>query len=108
MSAGAGFRQSLMNTNRHSGIEKRRGGTPPLRSLPHYVSRGCRAEVGRSQTKSDEDGSPTTLHASRSTLHVSHPPHPPMHTIIATLHGIMTGQTNPSWPDQFDAWMFER
>jgi len=29
-------------------------------------------------------------------------------TIIAAIHGIMTNQTDASWPDQFDAWMFER
>src|SRR5436309_8737151 len=31
-----------------------------------------------------------------------------MSTIVAALHGIMTGQTDPSWPDKFDAWMFKR
>ena len=31
-----------------------------------------------------------------------------MSTIIAALHGIMTGQTDPSWPDKLDAWMFQR
>ena len=32
----------------------------------------------------------------------------PMHTLLAAIHGIMTGQTNPSWPDKLDAWMYER
>jgi len=31
-----------------------------------------------------------------------------MHTLIAAIHGIMTSQTDASWPDKFDAWMFER
>ena len=31
-----------------------------------------------------------------------------MKTIIAAIHGIMTNQTDASWPDKFDAWMFER
>src|SRR5437763_15694129 len=31
-----------------------------------------------------------------------------MKTIIDALHGIMTGQTDASWPDKFDAWMFQR
>jgi hypothetical protein len=31
-----------------------------------------------------------------------------MKAIIAAVHGIMTNQTDASWPDQFDAWMFER
>src|SRR4051794_21139789 len=30
-----------------------------------------------------------------------------MQTILIALHGILTGQTSPSWPDQLDAWMFE-
>jgi len=31
-----------------------------------------------------------------------------MKAIIAAIHGIMTNQTDPSWPDKFDAWMYER
>ncbi len=31
-----------------------------------------------------------------------------MKTLIAAIHGIMTNQTDPSWPDKFDAWMFDR
>src|SRR2546427_5225070 len=31
-----------------------------------------------------------------------------MKAIVAAIHGILTNQTDPSWPDQFDAWMFER
>src|SRR6266446_9107796 len=31
-----------------------------------------------------------------------------MKIIIAAIHGIMTNQTDPSWPDKFDAWMFQR
>jgi len=31
-----------------------------------------------------------------------------MKTIIAAIHGILTSETDASWPDQFDAWMFER
>lgn len=31
-----------------------------------------------------------------------------MKPIIVAIHGILTGQTNPSWPDRFDAWMFHR
>src|SRR4051812_20240676 len=30
-----------------------------------------------------------------------------MKTLIAAIHGIMTSQTDPSWPDKFDAWMFD-
>src|SRR4030081_1235682 len=30
-----------------------------------------------------------------------------MKTIIAAIHGIMTSQTDPSWPDKLDAWMFD-
>lgn len=29
-----------------------------------------------------------------------------MTRIIVAIHGILTGQTDPSWPDQLDAWMF--
>src|SRR5439155_6122308 len=36
------------------------------------------------------------------------PLHPLMQAIIAALHGILTSQTDPSWPDKFDAWMFRR
>jgi pimeloyl-ACP methyl ester carboxylesterase len=28
--------------------------------------------------------------------------------LIAAIHGIMTNQTDPSWPDKLDAWMFQR
>src|SRR5436309_10436577 len=31
-----------------------------------------------------------------------------MRLLITAIHGIMTNQTDPSWPDKFDAWMFER
>src|SRR5947209_7599385 len=31
-----------------------------------------------------------------------------MKTLIAAIHGIMTSQTDPSWPDKFDAWMLQR
>src|SRR3954462_10826459 len=31
-----------------------------------------------------------------------------MKTIIAAIHGIMTSQTDPSWPDKLDAWMYDR
>jgi hypothetical protein len=31
-----------------------------------------------------------------------------MRTIIAAIHGILTNQTDPSWPDKFDAWMAQR
>jgi hypothetical protein len=31
-----------------------------------------------------------------------------MHVLIAALHGILTNQTDPSWPDKFDAWMYHR
>jgi hypothetical protein len=31
-----------------------------------------------------------------------------MKILIAAIHGIMTNQTDPSWPDKFDAWMFQR
>jgi len=31
-----------------------------------------------------------------------------MNKLIAVIHGILTGQTEPSWPDRFDAWMFQR
>ena len=31
-----------------------------------------------------------------------------MKLILIAIHGILTAQTNPSWPDQFDAWMFRR
>jgi len=31
-----------------------------------------------------------------------------MKAIIAAIHGIMTNQTDPSWPDKFDAWMYDR
>ena len=31
-----------------------------------------------------------------------------MRTIVAAIHGILTGQTDASWPDKFDAWMFQR
>lgn len=29
-----------------------------------------------------------------------------MRTILLAIHGILTNQTNPSWPDQLDAWMY--
>jgi hypothetical protein len=28
--------------------------------------------------------------------------------ILVAIHGILTSQTDPSWPDKFDAWMFRR
>ena len=31
-----------------------------------------------------------------------------MRIIVAAIHGILTGQTEASWPDRFDAWMFKR
>jgi len=31
-----------------------------------------------------------------------------MRLLLTALHGILTGQTDPSWPDRLDAWMFER
>jgi hypothetical protein len=31
-----------------------------------------------------------------------------MKTILAAIHGIMTNQTDPSWPDKLDAWMAAR
>jgi hypothetical protein len=31
-----------------------------------------------------------------------------MKTLVVAIHGILTNQTDPSWPDHFDAWMFER
>src|SRR4051812_39489757 len=31
-----------------------------------------------------------------------------MPTIVAAIHGILTGQTDPSWPDKLDAWMLQR
>jgi len=31
-----------------------------------------------------------------------------MQTLIAAIHGILTSQTQASWPDKFDAWMFQR
>ena len=31
-----------------------------------------------------------------------------MKKLIAAIHGILTGQTEPSWPDRFDAWLFQR
>lgn len=31
-----------------------------------------------------------------------------MNKLIAVIHGILTGQTEPSWPDRFDAWIFQR
>ena len=31
-----------------------------------------------------------------------------MKAIVAAIHGILTSQTDPSWPDRFDAWMLER
>jgi pimeloyl-ACP methyl ester carboxylesterase len=31
-----------------------------------------------------------------------------MSKLIAAIHGILTGQTEPSWPDRFDAWIFQR
>jgi pimeloyl-ACP methyl ester carboxylesterase len=29
-------------------------------------------------------------------------------TLLVAIHGIMTNQTNASWPDKLDAWMFDR
>ena len=48
-----------------------------------------------------------------STLDTRHPTHDPgtadrMKAIVAAIHGILTSQTDPSWPDRFDAWMLER
>lgn len=31
-----------------------------------------------------------------------------MKAIVAAIHGIMTGQTDPGWPDRFEAWLFNR
>jgi hypothetical protein len=31
-----------------------------------------------------------------------------MRIVIAAIHGILTGQTSPSWPDELDAWLFQR
>src|SRR5437762_930017 len=31
-----------------------------------------------------------------------------MHTLLVAIHGIMTNQTNASWPDRIDAWMSDR
>jgi hypothetical protein len=31
-----------------------------------------------------------------------------MSTIIAAIHGILTSQTEASWPDKLDAWMYQR
>jgi pimeloyl-ACP methyl ester carboxylesterase len=28
-----------------------------------------------------------------------------MNTLVVAIHGIMTGQTDPSWPDRLDAWL---
>ena len=28
--------------------------------------------------------------------------------LLTAIHGILTSQTDPSWPDKFDAWMFQR
>src|ERR1051325_10984623 len=29
-----------------------------------------------------------------------------MPTLLAAIHGILTGQTDPSWPDKLDAWFY--
>ncbi len=29
-------------------------------------------------------------------------------TLLAAIHGILTSQTDPSWPDKLDAWMYVR
>jgi pimeloyl-ACP methyl ester carboxylesterase len=31
-----------------------------------------------------------------------------MKTILVAIHGILTSQTDPSWPDRLDAWMYRR
>ena len=31
-----------------------------------------------------------------------------MRVIIAAIHGILTSETDPSWPDRFSEWMYER
>src|SRR5438552_15559332 len=31
-----------------------------------------------------------------------------MPILLAAIHGILTGQTDPSWPDKLDAWMLAR
>lgn len=31
-----------------------------------------------------------------------------MHTLLVAVHGILTRQTDPSWPDRLDAWMCRR
>lgn len=31
-----------------------------------------------------------------------------MRPLIVAIHGILTGQTNPRWPDKLDAWLFAR
>src|SRR2546426_9047160 len=33
--------------------------------------------------------------------------HHSMKTLLVAIHGIMTNQTNASWPDKLDAWMFD-
>jgi hypothetical protein len=30
-----------------------------------------------------------------------------MKTLLVAIHGILTNQTDPSWPDKLDAWMFD-
>ena len=31
-----------------------------------------------------------------------------MNALVIAIHGILTSQTDPSWPDRFDAWMYGR
>src|SRR5258707_15344176 len=31
-----------------------------------------------------------------------------MNNILVAIHGILTSQTEPSWPDKLDAWMYRR
>ena len=51
-----------------------------------------------------------TFHVSRANpvIHKSINPFSPVRTLLAAIHGIMTGQTDPSWPDKLDAWMSRR
>jgi pimeloyl-ACP methyl ester carboxylesterase len=46
--------------------------------------------------------------ASKNDWLESRPAAPFMKTILVAVHGIMTGQTEPGWPEKLDAWMFQR
>ena len=41
-------------------------------------------------------------------LHAGPATHMKTKTIVVAIHGILTGQTEPSWPDRLDAWMWHR